>query len=97
MVAISPMPSPVASAVRSHISWTAAISGKVRRATHNSDRPYCAPVWEYVAIPEGSSSDDPVTNPGPIDFRYSRQIGPAGVGVVLSFTRDLRCVMKGAS
>ena len=27
--------------------------------------PNCAPTWEYVAIPDGSSSDAPVTTPGP--------------------------------
>src|SRR5664279_5038255 len=32
-------------------------------------------------MPEGSSSDAPVTNPGPMARRYWRQIGPSYSGV----------------
>lgn len=35
------------------------------RASHNSWNPNLAPAWEYVAIPDGSSSDAPVVSPGP--------------------------------
>ena len=28
-------------------------------------RPYWAPAWEYVAMPDGSSSEAPVISPGP--------------------------------
>jgi hypothetical protein len=58
------------------ISWTAAISGKVIKAVQMKTRPNRAPACEYVAIPEGSSSDAPVTNPGPMALKYWRQIGP---------------------
>jgi hypothetical protein len=34
-------------------------------ANHSIPRPNFAPAWEYVAIPEGSSSDAPVIRPGP--------------------------------
>lgn len=68
----SPSPSPLASAVRSQISWTAAMSGNVKNATHSMANPNLAPVCAYVAVPEGSSSDAPVTRPGPRDFRYVR-------------------------
>jgi hypothetical protein len=44
-VASSPSPVPVASAVRSHISWTPAISGNVTSAAQRNDRPYCDPAW----------------------------------------------------
>ena len=73
--ASSPSPRPVASAVRSHVSWTAAISGNVKRLVHNSPKRNCAPACAYVAIPDGSSSDAPVTNPGPSARRYPRQPG----------------------
>ena len=39
-MASSPSPAPVASAVRSQISCTAAINGKVSRAAHKNDKPY---------------------------------------------------------
>ena len=29
----------------------------------------CAPAWENVAIPYGSSSDAPIINPGPNEFK----------------------------
>jgi hypothetical protein len=40
-----------------------------------------------VAIPEGSSSDAPVTNPGPSARRYWRQTGPLDARVVSTFNR----------
>ena len=41
----SPSPFPLANAVRSQISCTAAISGNVKSATHNIENPNFAPVW----------------------------------------------------
>src|ERR1700733_7980418 len=32
---------------------------------HSSPVPNCAPTWEYVAMPLGSSSEAPVIRPGP--------------------------------
>jgi hypothetical protein len=46
LTANSPRPLPVARAVRSQISCTAAIKGSVSRAAHKNDRPYFAPAWE---------------------------------------------------
>ena len=37
---------PVARALRSHISWTVAISGSVSSAVHTRPRPNWAPAWE---------------------------------------------------
>jgi hypothetical protein len=74
----SPSPVPVARAVRSHISCTAAMRGYVRRAAQRNDRPYFDPAWAYVAIPEGSSSEAPVMSPGPIARRYSRSFVAVG-------------------
>jgi len=51
--------------MRAHIICTAAISGQVISAVHSSEVPSCAPVMEYVAMPDGSSSAAPVINPGP--------------------------------
>jgi hypothetical protein len=45
--------------------WTAAIIGYVTSATHSGANPNAAPDAAYVAMPEGSSSEDPVTKPGP--------------------------------
>jgi hypothetical protein len=42
-----------------------AISGNVIKAVHNVASPYAAPACEYVAMPDGSSSLEPVTSPGP--------------------------------
>jgi len=47
------------------ISWIAAISGKVRSIVHRIVNPNWAPTWEYVVMPLGSSSEAPVTMPGP--------------------------------
>ena len=33
--------------------------------SQSMEKPNCAPTWEYVAIPLGSSSAAPVTGPGP--------------------------------
>ncbi|HEY7227507.1 MAG TPA: hypothetical protein VH481_05215 [Nitrososphaeraceae archaeon] len=44
------------------------IIGNRYRAIHNIPRPNFAPACEYVAIPDGSSSEAPVINPGPNDF-----------------------------
>src|SRR5277367_4034014 len=88
-VANSPRPTPVASAVRSQISCTAAMSGKVNKAVHRKPRPCAAPAWAYVATPEGSSSDAPVTRPGPRIRRYWSQAGPAFFDAVVDFFVDL--------
>src|ERR1700689_2561534 len=73
MTMSSPRPLPLASAVRSQISWTAAINGNVNSATHSIPKPNLAPVWAYVAMPDGSSSEAPVISPGPSARRYVRQ------------------------
>ena len=54
--ASSPSPRPVASAVRSQISWTPAISGKVNSETHNKPSPNWAPACEYVATPDAAGA-----------------------------------------
>jgi len=36
---------------------------------HSCPNPYVAPAWEYVAIPDGSSSAAPVINPGPKNLK----------------------------
>src|SRR5438309_866478 len=59
------IPRPVVRPIRAEISWMEHISGSVRHVVHNSPSPNCAPTCEYVAIPDGSSSDAPVINPGP--------------------------------
>ncbi len=59
------IPCPVTRPIRPLISWIAAISGKVNSMTQHIEKPNCAPAWEYVAMPEGSSSDAPVIRPGP--------------------------------
>src|SRR5689334_22436545 len=46
-------------------------NGRVTTAIHNSPYPNCAPACEYVAIPDGSLSEPPVTNPGPKDLKNS--------------------------
>ena len=45
LAASSPMPLPVASAVRSHISCTDAINGSVTSADHSRPNPNLAPAW----------------------------------------------------
>src|SRR5450755_4789475 len=74
-VANSPSPRPVARAVRSQISCTPAINGNVSNDTHNNPSPNCAPACEYVATPDGSSSEAPVTKPGPNARKYPRHPG----------------------
>src|SRR3569623_1500608 len=69
------MPQPVTRPILAEISCTAAISGKVISSTHPRPMPYCAPTCEYVAMPDGSSSDAPVIRPGPI---ISRSFGCSG-------------------
>jgi len=74
-------PFPVASAVLLQISCTAAINGNVRRAVQRKPKPKLDPACASVAIPEGSSSDAPVTSPGPTARRYPRsQLGLAALG-----------------
>src|SRR5947207_13657499 len=48
----------------------AAISGKVAAAVQSKDVPTDAPATAYVAIPLGSSSEAPVTSPGPRTRSY---------------------------
>jgi hypothetical protein len=58
-------PQPVTSPIRAHIICTAAIAGQSTGAVQRNCVPNWAPVMEYVAIPEGSSSAAPVMMPGP--------------------------------
>ena len=58
-------PQPVASPSRAAVSWTAAAITPTTGIDHSNVVPYAAPTWEYVPIPEGSSSAAPVTMPGP--------------------------------
>ena len=51
--------------IRTAISCTAIISGKVKGIVQSIELPVLAPAIEYVAIPDGSSSEAPVTKPGP--------------------------------
>jgi hypothetical protein len=46
-----------------------AMSGNVTSAVQRVESPYNAPACEYVAMPEGSSSLEPVTSPGPRIFQ----------------------------
>jgi len=48
----------------------AVIRGKVAPAVHSKEVPRVAPATAYVAIPLGSSSEAPVTNPGPSTRKY---------------------------
>ena len=64
-------PTPVTKPIRAHISCTAPISGKERRESQIRPKPLDAPICEYVAMPEGSSSAAPVVSPGPNVFQYS--------------------------
>ena len=50
---------------RAAISWTPTANGATYRADHASRSPNSAPTWEYVPMPDGSSSAAPVTRPGP--------------------------------
>src|SRR5512144_3056473 len=47
------------------ISWIAVMQGSVRKMVQVNAKPNCAPAWEYVAMPLGSSSAAPVVRPGP--------------------------------
>ena len=58
-------PLPVTKPMRPHISCTAAMKGKEKGAVQSCWRPKAAPVCAYVPMPEGSSSEAPVMNPGP--------------------------------
>src|ERR1017187_4482880 len=48
---------------------TAVINGNVTSAVQSVAKPNAAPACAYVPMPEGSSSDALVTNPGPNIFR----------------------------
>ena len=65
-------PRPVTLPMRAHIICTAAISGHVSSAVHNSLVPSWAPATRYVAMPDGSSSAAPVMIPGPSAFSSAR-------------------------
>jgi len=58
-------PLPVTIAIRAQVNCTAVIIGKVMSAVHNAPNPNDAPATAYVPMPEGSSSDAQVINPGP--------------------------------
>src|SRR5947207_11417793 len=60
---------PVTMPMRAQTSCTATINGSVSSAVHNVAYPNDAPATAYVAIPLGSSSEAPVTRPGPSFFR----------------------------
>src|SRR5512143_3828262 len=47
------------------MNWIVAVSGKVKSAVQRVAKPNAAPAEAYVPMPEGSSSDAPVMNPGP--------------------------------
>ena len=51
-----------------------AISGQSTGAVQRNLVPNCAPVMEYVAIPEGSSSAAPVMTPGPSAAAIRRSV-----------------------
>src|ERR1019366_844739 len=70
------MPRPVVRPILPLISWMTAINGYVKRRVHVIAKPNCAPAWEYVAIPLGSSSDAPVMRPGPRTLRRRGLLGP---------------------
>src|SRR5207247_2132610 len=63
-------PCPVTRPSRPAVSWTAAASGSVIHAVHSNPKPKAAPACEYVPMPDGSSSEAPVTNPGPSRRKY---------------------------
>ena len=62
---LAPSPALVCRPIRAHISWTAVMSGKVNSAVQSRPKPNWLPTWEYVPMPDGSSSLAPVMNPGP--------------------------------
>ena len=57
--------------MRAHISCAIAMSGNVTGASQRKRNPCWAPACEYVAMPDGSSSEAPVVSPGPSVFQYS--------------------------
>lgn len=69
------MPRPVTRPIRALISWIAHIRGQLKSNVQPRSYPNCAPAWEYVAIPLGSSSDAPVIKPSP---STSRSFGLTG-------------------
>src|ERR1051325_362817 len=60
-----PKPRPLTMPRRAHMSCTAAINGNASQAVQRARYPNCAPAIEYVPMPDGSSSEAPVTSPGP--------------------------------
>jgi len=85
-------PSPLTIAMRAHMPWMTAIIGVVTSVSHNIEYPVDAPATEYVEMPEGSSSEAPVMNPGPrIDkaraHRAPIDIGLFGTFALLELTR----------
>ena len=60
-------PLDVTAPILAHISCIDAINGNVMRDVQSVVNPNLAPAWEYVAIPDGSSSLAPVISPGPSD------------------------------
>src|SRR5712664_4780280 len=65
---------PLTIPILAQVSCTEAINGQVNRAVQSVVKPREAPATAYVPMPEGSSSDAPVTSPGPSTFR-KRLIG----------------------
>src|SRR6267378_4831459 len=63
-------PRPETRPMRAQVSWMAAISGSVTSAVHSRPVPKAAPATAYVVTPLGSSSDAPVTRPGPSVRKY---------------------------
>src|SRR5258708_25849338 len=80
--------------MRALISGPADMSGKLNSIVQPSAYPNRAPTCEYVAIPLGSSSDAPVTNPGPSRRQRGRSFGSvvstlwARAGSVVSLRHD---------
>src|SRR3989442_560841 len=56
--------------MRAQMSWISAISGRLTTAVHSIPVPKAAPATAYVVTPLGSSSDAPVTRPGPSVRKY---------------------------
>src|SRR5450755_3770340 len=71
------MPWPVTRPIRADASWIAVISGYENNIVHSIPNRKCAPTCEYVAMPLGSSSEAPVTIPGPnsLSTRLMRETG----------------------
>ena len=85
MVTVKPWE--VTNPILAHIPCIAAIKGNVNNAVHKVDSPNCAPAWEYVAMPEGSSSLAPVIIPGPRllkkDLIFTKSFGRDFIYIVL--------------